>query len=656
MRAKVFPYIIVVAVVMAVMFFLSVIGLDAFLPSDPYASAKPDYGMVFERMDVRIDWNADRSCRIVQSLDVRFLDNAGSHGIYVDIPVNSGESVRGLSVTAKGNYRYGGNGYLPYSIEHESGFKIVRVIVGDEDRSFYADDSLTCTLEYDYITPVHPDGDDLLDINAIGYGWQSPVHAATVTVTYPTEPTADGIRVLSGTQSVQNELAGDKVTVSSDRKTISVNAGELAPFNGVRVKCKMPDGALTARFDAQALWSIAIGMILLGVTVTLMLLFGRDKPLTPAVDFYPPRIDGMRRQKRHMLPVQMGKLIDNTCSMNDVTSLIFYWASKGYLAIEDDADRGETTLIKLRPIDPVTTYEKSMFDKLFENGVEDDDGGLRVEMSSLKGKFAETIAATKAAVDSEYSGKLYRRGYSVLAWVLLVACALFGAGFAVFSSFRVAFGCFNPIGLTALIPVAVAGAIGFALVRYYLKLSSAKRKASLVALFAATLLTAVGTMFAVPTSVMGWVEKGVFAFSLAVSAAIAPFLTKRTAFYDEQLNNILGFRDFLRDAEKERLEMLIADDPQYYYNILPYANVLGVSDIWEDKFKEITVEPPSYYRGNDISLFNILIINRLCRSVGSTLTYSPPKANGGSFSGGSSHGGGGGGSFGGFGGGGGGRW
>ncbi len=668
MRSKAFPYIIVVAVVMAVMFFLAIVGLDVFMPSDPYASMIPDYGMVFHSMDVRVEWNDDRSCKITQSMNVEFLDNGhgeyidgeytvvGSHGIYVDIPVNSGESVRDLNVTASGNYRYGGvDNSLPYSIEHESGFKLVRVIVGDAHRVFAQGDTLSCTIVYDYITPVHPDGDDLLDINAIGYGWQSPVENATVTVTYPVAPATDGLSVWSGAADDLVDVSADKIAVSADGKTVTVKMDELAPFRGVRVKGEMPDGVLKGRFDTQALWTIVVGMILLGATVTLMMLSGRDKPLTPTVDFYPPRIDGMRRQKRHMLPVQMGKLIDDTCSDEDVTSLIFYWASKGYLAIEQDEDGGEITLIKLKPIDPVTAYEKTMFDKLFEKGVEV-DGAVRVEMSALKGKFANTVSATRAAVEREYSGKLYRRGYNALAMCLLVACALFGAGFAVLTSFRIAFGCFNLLGLVTLIPVAIAGVFGIALVHNYFKLSTSKRRMLLVTLFVVSVLTAVGTTFAIPTSVMSWVEKAVFAVTLAASAAIAPFLTKRTEFYDEQLNNIIGFRDFLRDAEKERLEALLAEDPQYYYNILPYANVLGVSDIWSDKFKDITVEPPAYYRGRNVTLFDVFVISRICRSVGNTLTYTPPKANSGSFSGGSSHRGGGGGSFGGFGGGGGGRW
>ena len=99
--------------------------------------------------------------------------------------------------------------------------------------------------------------------------------------------------------------------------------------------------------------------------------------------------------------------------------------------------------------------------------------------------------------------------------------------------------------------------------------------------------------------------------------------------------------------------MLLAEDPQYYYDILPYANVLGVSEIWADKFKDLTMDPPEYYRGRGISMFDIFLLSRISTNVGRSLTYVPSKSSGRSFSG---KGFGGGGGFGGFGGGGGGRW
>lgn len=633
----------------AVIFFIVILTLAFILPSsDSYSMARADYGMQFNYMNVDVKWNNDRTCHVKQSLEVEYLDNQPSHGIYVDIPVNSGERVRGLKVIATSEYRYA---KIPYSLEHENGYNIVRVVVGDEDRTFSRGQTMQCVLEYDYITPKHPDGADILDINPIGYGWTSPIVSARVSVTFPSAPkSADGDY---GVWVGGRKYSG-KITVKDEGKTYIIETNNIEPFKGVRFKYLMPSGVLKSYLNLESILTIAIGGVLVVATVLLMLFVGRDKPLTPVVDYYPPRIDGMNGEKRHMLPVQMGKIIDGTCSNTDVTSLIFYWANKGYLAIEE-RDDGEIYLEKLKNVDAVTHYERTMFDNLFSKVKPDNDGKVIVSVSSLSGKFASTISSTKTAVNDEYSGKLYKTGFTVLSRFFTVLCAIYGLGFAVFSSLRIGSGFFNFGGIIVILPVLLSAGMGTILSRQYVKLSVNIRRMLLIALFAVTLIVSIGVMLIIPTDVMSWTEKALFALFLGVSSALSPFLTVRTDFYTEQLNNIIGFRNFLRDAEKDRLEMLLKDDPQYYYDILPYANVLGVSKIWADKFSGLTIEPPTYYHGYGYNMFDIYVMTRLTSSIGNSLSYVPPKSSSGSFSGGG-HSSGGGGGFGGFGGGGGGRW
>lgn len=62
---------------------------------------------------------------------------------------------------------------------------------------------------------------------------------------------------------------------------------------------------------------------------------------------------------------------------------------------------------------------------------------------------------------------------------------------------------------------------------------------------------------------------------------------------------MLGFKEFIKAAEKDRLEMLLEEDPEYYYHVLPYAQVLHVSKIWINKFKDLTVPPPTWYVGEE---------------------------------------------------------
>ncbi|MDE6293475.1 MAG: DUF2207 domain-containing protein, partial [Clostridiales bacterium] len=307
----------------AVLFFAAII-IFAETQGSTESSQVIDRAMTITDMRVDTVWKNDRSCSVTQKIDVLFNDYR--HGIYVDIPINSGERVRGLNVDVKDGH---GNS-ITYEVGHESGRRIVRVKVGDADRYLSSGSTLACTLKYDYITPVHPDGENLLDINPIGYGWTYEIENAVVTVTFPTAVNSSDVSAW-----VSGELSSP--VFSSDGKTVSLKIDDgLLPFHGVRVKAEMPSGVLKSYgLDVESIIVIVVGVVIVAAAVLLMVFLGKDKPLTPVVNFYPPMTDGKKGRKRRMLPTQLGKLIDGKCSDSDITSLIFYWASEGYIDIED---------------------------------------------------------------------------------------------------------------------------------------------------------------------------------------------------------------------------------------------------------------------------------------------------------------------------------
>lgn len=139
----------------------------------------------------------------------------------------------------------------------------------------------------------------------------------------------------------------------------------------------------------------------------------------------------------------------------------------------------------------------------------------------------------------------------------------------------------------------------------------------------------------------------------AASFVLSCFIRQRTNEGHENLQKIKGFKLFLETAEKEKLETLVEEDPKYFYDILPYAYVLGVSDEWIYKFKNIAFEPADWYRGNTMMSYMVYshFLNSTLSSAKSNMVSSPQSSGGSGFSGG-----GGGFSGGGAGGGGGGSW
>lgn len=83
-------------------------------------------------------------------------------------------------------------------------------------------------------------------------------------------------------------------------------------------------------------------------------------------------------------------------------------------------------------------------------------------------------------------------------------------------------------------------------------------------------------------------------------------------------------------------------EPTYFYDILPYTYVLGISDKWIEKFETISLQAPTWYDSSyifDISSFDNFI-NSAMNSAENTMSSSPSSGSDGGSSGGGSSGGG----------------
>ncbi len=152
----------------------------------------------------------------------------------------------------------------------------------------------------------------------------------------------------------------------------------------------------------------------------------------------------------------------------------------------------------------------------------------------------------------------------------------------------------------------------------------------------------------VAMSVIAWVLTGIPVIALA---GAMPAKTKAGAF---AYMDILGFQEFMKRADKDRMERMGKKD--LFYEYLPYAIALGVVDHWTRAFEGIYHDPPQWYVSpTGFTTFSPHAFSRSLNSVTSTLSSAMFSAPRGSGSGGGGFGGGGS-SGGGFGGGGGGSW
>lgn len=134
----------------------------------------------------------------------------------------------------------------------------------------------------------------------------------------------------------------------------------------------------------------------------------------------------------------------------------------------------------------------------------------------------------------------------------------------------------------------------------------------------------------------------------ALVIAFAPFMPSRTDAGVAAYEHAKGFCEYLKTAEKYRLEW--QEKERIFEKYLPYAMALGVVAAWVKAFEGLSLPPPSWYEGSAWSpaAFNAAAFasgfGSFDSSLGSAIRSAPSHSSSGSgFSGGSSGGGGGGG-------------
>ena len=90
-----------------------------------------------------------------------------------------------------------------------------------------------------------------------------------------------------------------------------------------------------------------------------------------------------------------------------------------------------------------------------------------------------------------------------------------------------------------------------------------------------------------------------------INIFFAIIMKRKTEYGEMIIARVKGFKNFLETVEKENLEALVEKDSKYFYNILPFTYVLGVSKKWIKKFEnipmpEVDMGTIDYSSGSDI--------------------------------------------------------
>lgn len=74
--------------------------------------------------------------------------------------------------------------------------------------------------------------------------------------------------------------------------------------------------------------------------------------------------------------------------------------------------------------------------------------------------------------------------------------------------------------------------------------------------------------------------------SIFIIGIFSIIMDRKTSYGEIVYAKILGFKEYLETAEKDKINALVEENPNYYYDILPYAYVLGVTSKWIKEFEQ----------------------------------------------------------------------
>ena len=113
-----------------------------------------------------------------------------------------------------------------------------------------------------------------------------------------------------------------------------------------------------------------------------------------------------------------------------------------------------------------------------------------------------------------------------------------------------------------------------------------------------------------------------------ISLVFTILMKRKTQLGEELTAKINGFKNYIEVARKDQIEMLVEENPNYFYDILPYAYVLDVSKKWVEKFENIPIPVKD---SGSFDYTNIDVFDNISSSV-----YVPSSGGGGGCGGGCS--------------------
>lgn len=588
------------------------------------------YSYVIDSYHIDVNVNLNNTFDITEYITAYF--NIPKHGIYRTIPlrnkINRLDGTSSINRTKITNLSVNND----YSTLYED--NSYKIKIGSSSTTFTGKQEYV--IKYTYNIGKDPVKDyDELYLNLIGTDWDTVIGNISFTINMPKEFDSSKLGFSSGSYGSTNN---SNITYTVNGNTINGRYnGVLMAHSALTIRCELDEGYFVgAQFEIPkyAYLMVIVPILSLIISIYLWRKYGRDDKIVETVEFYPPA--GLNS-------LDVGFLYKGYAVNKDVTSLLVYLANKGYIKIiESDKKKkfskaNDFKLIKLKDYDGNDVHEKVFLAGLFKKT----NANGEVTSKQLENKFYKTMNKILSSTNSKTNqGKILDKktsGKRFIMILLFILSLILVVGIPSFD-YEGTDGLFMALVICLIyVPFFAIGIFANMSILFrilWLGFISAHCMTFLTSLPIADVIISDSTYLVF--TIIG-------AICLLGIIICFKFIPRRTPYGNEMLGKLRGFKRYLKTAEKAKLEAMVNENPTYFYDILPYAYVLGVSNKWIKKFESISVQEPIWYDSQnafDIVYFSNFMDSTLS-SASNSMSSSPYSSSDiSSFSGGGSSGGG----------------
>lgn len=399
-------------------------------------------------------------------------------------------------------------------------------------------------------------------------------------ITLPSEFNKDNVSVVDEAGNV-----ADNVEFNVEENVITGHFKDMVQAETTyMIKVLLPDkyfGNTTLNISGNTWISFIIPVVFMVITIVVYVVSKRQKnSKNEHVGYY---LD------EDLDSLELGYVLKNGVKETDISSLAFCLANKGYIKIEFNKDGYK--IIKLRDYDGSKKLEEILMNRLFNN-----------KDSVTRKDLRENLKNIKEEIDKYFKYKKKKRfyilpflNYKLIFWLMMLIIYIVIMNDLYFE--------YQPSDLTLNV---VVGFIGFIIMlvpatskKYQLIEKMLCIMAGIVLIVSPIILTSYQAFMQDSLYVAAYIIGIVCIVSIAVTSSM---MNNRTSYGNYMFRKINSYKSYLVNMSDLEVNEALENNINYFYEVLPFALTMGMSDKFYDKFVGKKLTKPDWYEKNKFDL------------------------------------------------------